>query len=436
MFLNKIKLATAAVMTTGMLGAGVGWVAVPGHGTGLVSEAQADDRADRQAAEAKRQRDEARRLREQMQVLQVQLEVAEAALKAAEAKAAAQNRLADVRQEEANVRQAAEAKRQRDLADQAKAQADQAMATARKAKAELDQARAEVDRAKDAQSKAEAQLAAALSKLKQLQDQQAASRPVERKNLDVEAAEARLAANVNNFKRLENLVKQGGAPATELDRAFAEIKEAEARLAHLKNAEATRADKDALEKQLQMLLKQIQDRERARSDQAIQLRTRLIQEEERLKTVERTQSAEVDRLLKAIADGKNETEKLKLALNDLLGTHGPDHPETARRKAALNEELKTIEQWKAELNDRQDKSLAERVKARQIMIQLEEQAKLLDRTAAIEDQRLAKERAAIEFRLHPSGGGASSADQRLNDLERKLEAVARELNDLRREMKK
>jgi tetrahydromethanopterin S-methyltransferase subunit G len=34
------------------------------------------------------------------------------------------------------------------------------------------------------------------------------------------------------------------------------------------------------------------------------------------------------------------------------------------------------------------------------------------------------------------GGGISSADQRLNDIERKLEAVARELNDLRREMKK
>jgi RNA polymerase sigma factor (sigma-70 family) len=427
MFLSKIKLATAAVMTTGMLGAGVGWVAVPGHGTGIVSEAQADDRADRQADEAKRQRD---------------------------------------------------------IAQQAQMRADEASLRAQKAKAELEQARAQVEQATAAQKVAEQQLAKALSQLKFLQDQRTAnptekellqlkltkdllekrfgpkhpsilevqdqiamyeeklakqgtSKPTGSKNLDIEAAEARLAANMNTFKRLENSVKQGFAPSTELDRAFADVKEAEARLAQLKNADAAKVDRDELERHLQMLLAEAQERDTKRTDQMIQMRTRLAQEEERLKASDRQQTMEIDRLLKALTDGRSEIERLKRSLSEHTSTHGNEHPETVKFAAALKDNMTAVERYQAELADRQDKALAERLKARQVMIQLEEQAKGMERKAALEEQDIVAKRAALQDRLRAGGGGGiSSADQRLNDIERKLEAVARELNDLRREMKK
>jgi RNA polymerase sigma factor (sigma-70 family) len=429
MFLSKIKLATAAVMTTGMLGAGVGWVAVPGHGTGFIGEAQADDRADRQAEEAKRQRD---------------------------------------------------------LAEQAVAQAQSARDMAQKAKAELDQARADLDRATAAQKAAEAQAAAAMSRLKELQDKQASSanpiekeilqlrlmkqtalkrygpkhpvvielqdqiemyeqklaklppsKPAERRNFDVEAAEARLVAAQSTLKRAQTMRDQGIGSQAELERAIADVKEAEARLAHLKNAEAAMAENAiALQQQLKDLLAQQMDREKMRTDQMVQLRTRLAQEEERLKAFDRQQTLEIDRLLKALDDGRSEVERLRRSLKEYSASHGAEHPETVKFAAALSENMKAVERMQVELNDRQDKALAERLKGRQIMIQLEEQAKGMERKSALEEQDIAAKRAALQDRLRQGGGATSSAEQRLADMERKLEAVARELNDLRREMKK
>src|SRR5207253_3115360 len=68
MVMNKIKFATAAVLTTGMLGTGVGWVVVPGNGPGIIGGAQAEqgpaaDQARREQEEAKRQRDLAEQAR-------------------------------------------------------------------------------------------------------------------------------------------------------------------------------------------------------------------------------------------------------------------------------------------------------------------------------------------------------------------------------------
>jgi RNA polymerase sigma factor (sigma-70 family) len=379
MFLSKIKLATAAIVTTGMLGAGVGWIAVPGHGTGFVGEAQADDRADRQAEEAKRQRD---------------------------------------------------------LAEQARAQAEQASPDAQRAKAELEKARADLNRATAAQKIAEQQLAKAMSQLKFLQDQQTAAKPAERKSPDVEAAEARVAAMAARLKRAQEMAKSGFAPQSELEIAIAELREAEARLAHAKAADAGKVDRDVLDKQLQMLLTQAQDREKMRTDQMVKLRTQLSQEEERLKALDRQQTMEIDRLFNVLAEGRSEIERLRRSLADHTASHGAEHPETVRFAAALSDNMKAVERMQVELKDRQAKALAERLKAREVMIQLEEQTKLIERRAAMEEQDLAAKRAAIQDHMRQGGGGSNSAEQRLADMERKLEAVARELNDLRRELKK
>jgi RNA polymerase sigma factor (sigma-70 family) len=383
MVMNKIKLATAAVLTTGMLGTGVGWVVVPGYGTGFIGEAQADDRADRQAEEAKRQRA---------------------------------------------------------LADQAMAQAAEARDAARKAQAQLDQARVEVDQATAARKAAEAHMAVALSRLKQLQDQQAAGKSVERKNLDVDAAEARLAATAAHLKAIEQVAKANGPlGAGERERAMADFKEAEARLAHLKNADATKAENAlSLERHLRDLLTQQMDRENRRTDEVMKYRIRLAQEEERYKVLDREQSMEIERLLRSVSEGRNKIDTKKQQLAGLLESHGSDHPEVARSKAVINDSVKHLEQVQAELQDRQAKGLVQRLEARQLMVRLEEEAKAIERRMAIEEHDLAAKRAALQDRLRQASftGAPASADQRLGDIERKLDTLARELAELRREMKK
>jgi hypothetical protein len=258
--------------------------------------------------------------------------------------------------------------------------------------------------------------------------------PPERKNLDVEAAEARLVAAQSTLKRAQNMRDQGLGSQSDLDRAIADVKEAEARLAAVMPKHWQ--DTYALERQLKDLLAAQMNREKMRTDQMVQLRTRLAQEEERLKAFDRQQTMEIDRLLKALTDGRSEIERLKRSLSEYTATHGNEHPETVKFAAALKDNMTAVERYQAELADRQEKALTERLKARQVMIQLEEQAKGMERKSSLEEQDIAAKRATLQDRLRAGGGGAGSADQRLNDIERKLEAVARELNDLRREMKK
>jgi RNA polymerase sigma factor (sigma-70 family) len=143
MFISKIKFATAAVLTTGMIGAGVGWVAVPGNGSGIVGETQAAqipgiDQIRRERDEAVQQRllaEEARAkaekamvaeraAREMAQKAQAELQAALARLEEAQA----QLKLLEVRQAAANKGTAGDrddrALLERQLADLSRAQMD------------------------------------------------------------------------------------------------------------------------------------------------------------------------------------------------------------------------------------------------------------------------------------------------------------------------
>lgn len=314
MFLSKIKFATAAVLTTGMIGAGVGWVAVPGHGPGI-GEAVADDRADRQRDEAVRQRQ---------------------------------------------------------MAEQARAQAEAAKV------AEM--------QARDLAAKAHEEL---------------------------KAAQARL------------------------DQAMAQVRVLQKRQADVaKSEDRNRDDRLSLEKQMSDLMKAQIDRTEKRADETIALRSRLAQEEERFKALDREENAQLEWLLKAMAEGRTGIETQKKHLARLLETHGADHPDVAREKRALDVGSETLERLHVELKQRQAQSLQERMKAREMMVRVEEESKRIERRAAMEERDIADKRAAIQDRLRQAEGGSGPAENRLNDIERKLDALARELAELRREMKK
>jgi RNA polymerase sigma factor (sigma-70 family) len=384
MFLNKIKLATATVLTAGMLGTGVGWVAVPGgHGSGLVGDVQADDRVAQEQEEAKRQRDQAEQAR-------------------------------------------TDADRRRALALR-----DQARAGVAQAQGNLDRVHAEL-------KAAEAQLAAATAQLKQFEDQQTTAKGTDRRNPEIEAAEAKMAAAAARFKRTEALAKGNLANQADLESAFADLKEAEARLAAAKTAARSKDDTIVLERQLRDLLAQQQDLEKARTGEVIQFRTRLAQEEERLKALDREQTIEVERLLRSLTDGRNEMDKHRQLLAGLVESRGADHPDIVKLKTMLADGAKNLDQVQKELAERQERGLRERLKARELMVRLEEEAKLLERQRALAEQEWAANRAALQDRMRQAAGGGSpaSADQRLNDIERKLDTLARELADLRREIKK
>jgi RNA polymerase sigma factor (sigma-70 family) len=386
MVMNKIKLATAAVLTTGMLGTGVGWVIVPGHGSGIFGEAQAAQGSG--AGQINRQRDEA--------------------------------------------------EKQRLLAEEARANTVKAREIADRAMRDLEHAKAEVEQATAARKTAEARLAAVMTRIKELEDRKDTGKSGGLKNAELEAAEAKLAAAVSDFKRVEALAKQSFAPRSELDRAYAEVKEAEARLAAATRIEGRKEDSLALERQLKALLDQQMERERQRSDEVTKYRIRLAQEEERLKALDRQQHGELDQMSQLIVESRSDVDRQKRLLTESLSAHGPDHPDVAKIKAALSEGAKMVEKQQAELTDRQAKVLAERIKARELMVRLEEEAKAIERRMGIEDHDLAAKRAVLQDRLRQASGSSApaSADQRLGDIERKLEMLARELADLRREMKR
>jgi RNA polymerase sigma factor (sigma-70 family) len=378
MVMNKIKLATAAVLTTGMLGTGVGWVVVPGNGSGMLGEAQAAQGAG--ADPVNRQRDEA--------------------------------------------------ERQRMLAEEARTQADRAREVAERAMKDLTRAKVELDQANADRKAAEFRAVTAMAQIKELEDRKGAANLGGRKNADIEAAEAKLAVAMSNFKRLAALATKDFAAKSELDRAFAEVKEAEARL-----AAAFRIDGgEAAERQLKNLLAQQMNRENQRTDEVTKYRIRLAQEEERLKTLDRQQHGELDHMSQLIVESRSDVDRHKRLLTESLSAHGPDHPDVAKIKAALSEGAKMVEKQQAELHDRQAKVLAERLKVRELIVRLEEEAKAIERRMTIEEHDLAAKRAALQDRLRQAGGGAST--DRLGDIERKLDMLARELADLRREMKK
>lgn len=315
MFLSKIKFATAAVLTTGMIGAGVGWVAVPGNGSGIVGEAHADDRANRERDEALRQRQ---------------------------------------------------------MAEQARAQAEAAKA------AEM--------QARDLAAKAHAEL---------------------------RAAQARL------------------------DQAMAQVQMLEKRQADTaKTDDRNRDERLLLERQLTDLKKAHLDRDQQRADEAFSLRSRLAQEEERFKALDREENIQVEWLMKAMTEGRTGIENQKKHLARLLETHGADHPDVAREKRALDVGSETLDRLHAELKQRQAKMLKDRMQAREMMVRLEEEAKRVERRAALEERDIADKRAAIQDRLRQASGGNAPAEHRLHDIERKLDALARELAELRREIKK
>jgi RNA polymerase sigma factor (sigma-70 family) len=379
MVMNKIKLATAAVLTTGMLGTGVGWVVVPGHGPGIVGDAQAatDPRTD-----------EAAHLRDQVQSLRRKLD--------------------------------------EQLASERKVGllAEQTMA-------ELQRAKAEAEVANTNRKEAEAKLAAIMARLKEIEDRQDLVRGAERANPDLAAVEKKLMAAEIRLKRAQNRLGDGAASKVELEQALAEVNEARA------EALALSAKEDqaiaGLERKLKDLLAEQMNRENQRSDEVTKYRIRLAQEEERLKALDRQQHGELDHMSQLIVESRSDVDRHKRLLTESLAAHGPDHPEVAKIKAALSEGAKMVEKQQAELHDRQAKVLAERIKARELMVRLEEEAKAIERRMAIEEHDLAAKRAALQDRLRQTGGAATD---RLGDIERKLDTLARELADLRREMKK
>ena len=165
----------------------------------------------------------------------------------------------------------------------------------------------------------------------------------------------------------------------------------------------------------------------------IKFRTRMAQEEERYKALDREQAAEVEGLPKMIADSRTEIDKQKLALTDLVKTFGPDHPDVTSTKQHIQEEGNLVERLQKELKERQAKFLAERLRARETIIQLEEEAKSVERRLAIAEREFEAKRAAVQARLQPTGG---NPEPRLGEIERKLDTLARELAELRRELKK
>jgi RNA polymerase sigma factor (sigma-70 family) len=321
MFISKIKFATAAVLTTGMIGAGVGWVAVPGNGPGIVGETQAAQVP--VIDQIRRERD-----------------------------AAVQQRL---------------------LAEEARAQAEKAMAAERAAREMAQKAEAELQTAR-------ARLQEAQAQLKLLEDRHAAAN---------------------------------------------------------KGAERNRDDRTALEHQLSNLMKAQMEREEKRSNEAVQLRLQLAQQEERFNALDRDHAMELERLTKAMTQADARLTDQKQRLSEVMEGRGKDHPDVDRQKRALNDAAERFERLQAELKERQSKVLNERMQARATMVQLEEEAKRIERRAAMEEREIAEKRAAIQERLRGSGGSAkSSGDGRLADIDRKLDTLIREFAELRREMKK
>lgn len=335
MFLSKIKFATAAVLTTGMLGAGVGWVAAPGDGPGIVGETQAAQNP--VALRATQERDEAIR--------------------------------------------------QRQLAEQARMEAEQA-------KVELQKALADVQRAQAARKVAETKLAEAL-----------------------QAAEVRDEALRNRMLSME--------------------KQAKDRQSAAKSDERTREEIGSLEQKLQDLAAQQMDQEKSRTADAIQYRMRLAREEERLKALERAQAAELEPILRGIADARLNVDSHKLQIVELTHKLGPNHPDTLRAQAGLDEVMKRAREFQNLLTERQAKGLADRLGSREAIVQLEEESKLSERQRAIADQELSSKRAALQDRLRQTGNAPpSAANDRTVELERKLDALMREVSELRRELKK
>lgn len=356
MFLSKIKFATAAVLTTGIMGAGVGWVAGPGHGTGI-GEVQADDKADRQ-------------------------------------------------------RELAEQARQQ--AEESKAKLDKGQADLRRAIAQRDATlanlAAETEKANVARLNAEKKLADALAALKRVpaNDADAAKKLAQKYALENEELRREIS---RVFGVLQERVKEGSVP-------------------HLKTREAllaeTRTEIDEL-RDRQMV------EERKLADQIITRRRRLMHEEERLKAQERLQAVELEQLVRGLADGRTELDRIKTNIAVLREKFGNDHQEVAIARTTQEEIAKRLKEVQTVLADRQAKNLTERLQSREVMVQMEEETKTLERQRALAEQEATAKRAALQDRLRQIGGGAND---RIVDLERKLDALMREVSELRRELQK